>query len=265
MFQHTISLLWFQVTQEPVLALIIYHSLTLYIYTIHIGFDPTVRASTTKETALHRCLLCLELSEMFLQRKVLERKVGALIDLLKECLILKDRSMETPLHVAARQLIEGRRKDHFEDCIKLVLAKLKEYYPDQLRDVINAQNSEGDSIVHILASSEDAFFALRTIINEGAVTSITNNAGKTPLDVATEKGSIKATTLLKKITDERMSNRSDDADVNGVTDEQPTTVNKTSKLPPACSCRVKKEHTSDVSFSLCLSLMPTCVGQQSPC
>ncbi|XP_031572256.1 uncharacterized protein LOC116306346 isoform X2 [Actinia tenebrosa] len=183
------------------------------------GFDPNVRAPTTKETALHRSLLCLELSEMFLNRKMLERKVEVQIDLLKNCLILKDRSMDTPLHVVARQLLEGRRKDHFEDCIKLMLAKLKEFYPEQFNDIINAQNSVGDSVVHILACSEDAFCGLRMVINEGAVTSTTNMDGKTPLDVATERGSIKATALLKRLTDERMSNQTDDADLNGVTDE----------------------------------------------
>ncbi|XP_031572247.1 uncharacterized protein LOC116306346 isoform X1 [Actinia tenebrosa] len=220
------------------------------------GFDPNVRAPTTKETALHRSLLCLELSEMFLNRKMLERKVEVQIDLLKNCLILKDRSMDTPLHVVARQLLEGRRKDHFEDCIKLMLAKLKEFYPEQFNDIINAQNSVGDSVVHILACSEDAFCGLRMVINEGAVTSTTNMDGKTPLDVATERGSIKATALLKRLTDERMSNQTDDADLNGVTDEasndeeeeQSTKVNKTSNLTQGissdleCSCRIKREH-----------------------
>ena len=164
-----------------------------------LGFSTTVRASETQETALHRCVQCLH----YVGVSRVNQRIGLLVELLKDCLPLQDKGLQTPLHAAATKLIKGNKSEFHQDCLEIMVAKAREM-PGQTSEILNARDITGNTVMHYLAQTETGFAAFCAIVQAGGNATIKNKENLTPLDVAINSGStciIKALNNTGKIAD----------------------------------------------------------------
>lgn len=172
------------------------------------GFNVTVRTSGSQETALHRSVLCLSYSD----RRHSIDKIKRLVHLLKDCLPLQDKSMQTPLHAASVKLItDTARNDYYSEFVMAMVAKAMEI-PEKTTDILNAKDNQGNTALHYLAQNDNfGFVPLCSIINAGGDVSILNKKKLRPLDFAMNKG---CTSIIKALnTHGKTSNPSCDDNI----------------------------------------------------
>ena len=155
------------------------------------GFVATVRTSQNKETALHRCIMCL--SKSGLRRP--EQKLPRIVELLKDCLMLKDVDSDTPLHIAAKHLARGSKPDYYGQALEVMILQSR-VMPRKTAKIIDATNQMGDTIMHILARNDVCIAVVRKVLESGTDLSIKNKADLTPLDVAIYSGSTRIAQAL---------------------------------------------------------------------
>ncbi|XP_022779587.1 uncharacterized protein LOC111321069 isoform X2 [Stylophora pistillata] len=171
------------------------------------GFDPTVRSSDTQETALHRCILCLHYSNI---RRLVD-KTKIMIHLLKDCLHLQDKALQTPLHAAAIKLLSGNKVDFYEECLEGMVAKAKEL-SGKTAQIMNARDQHGNTALHYLAQKDIGLIAFRAIVNAGGDMTIKNNKKLTARDIAMNSGCTRIIKFLSTVgNSSRLSNRYDDS------------------------------------------------------
>ncbi|KAL9974856.1 hypothetical protein ACROYT_G011952 [Oculina patagonica] len=178
------------------------------------GFSTTVRSSDTQETALHRCILCLHYANI---RRLYE-KIRQMINMLKDCLSLQDKALQTPIHSAATKLITGIKSEYYEYCLEQMVAKALEI-PGKTTEILNAQDQHGNTALHYLAQNELGFVALRAIVDAGGDVSIRNKKKLSPLDVAMNNGSRRIIKILS--TAEKNSRHSSRYDSSVYTTDSP--------------------------------------------
>ena len=118
-----------------------------------------------------------------------------MVDMLKDCLPLQDKALQTPLHAAAIKLISGANSDFYEECLTQMVKKAVEN-PGKTADILNAQDQHGNTCLHYLAQNEIGFVALRAIVEGKGDMAIKNKKKLTPLDVANNKGSTRIIKIL---------------------------------------------------------------------
>ena len=189
------------------------------------GFNVTVRTSGSQETALHRSVLCLSYSD----RRHSIDKIKRLVHLLKDCLPLQDKSMQTPLHAASVKLItDTARNDYYSEFVMAMVAKAMEI-PEKTSDILNAKDNQGNTALHYLAQNDKfGFVPLSSIINAGGDISILNKKKLRPLDLAINKG---CTSIIKALnTHGKTSNPSCDDNIVYSADSPPASpVNQSSE------------------------------------
>lgn len=189
------------------------------------GFNVTVRTSGSQETALHRSVLCLSYSD----RRHSIDKIKRLVHLLKDCLPLQDKSMQTPLHAASVKLItDTARNDYYSEFVMAMVAKAMEI-PEKTSDILNAKDNQGNTALHYLAQNDKfGFVPLSSIINAGGDISILNKKKLRPLDLAINKG---CTSIIKALnTHGKTSNASCDDNIVYSADSPPASpVNQSSE------------------------------------
>lgn len=154
------------------------------------GFSPVAKSSGKGETALHRAIQLLYKSRPKFTVKELNPKFAKMVGLLKEALLIKDEAHEdTPLHTAAKMLVNGDHKPNFFlSCVEVIVNKGKKM-GDYADAILNAVNIAGETVLHILARGEKhkveyCTQAIRSLIVAGADRSTRNNEGQTALDIA---------------------------------------------------------------------------------
>ena len=158
-----------------------------------LGFNPTVCSQKFRETALHRCVLCLHYT---ISRRY-DAKVERIVDIMKDCLIIGDADQDTPLHVCAKQLLKGGRRDFFGQTLERMITKAQEMQ-GMTTKILDAENRDGNTIMHILARSDCAIIQLRKALEAGGSTDIRSKSGLTPLEVAVNYGNNKSIKLLRE-------------------------------------------------------------------
>ncbi|EDO41584.1 predicted protein [Nematostella vectensis] len=160
------------------------------------GFNPAIQAEETKETALHRFVLCLNHLALGPAHKISPRKINIIISCLESCLTLRDSDGDTPLLVAAKTLVAGRKPIYFEECIEAIVGHITKNSPTKLAEILNIQDLDGNTALHILARNDISFVTLRTLLQAGADASIVNFNYETPYQVALACGSTRNAKLL---------------------------------------------------------------------
>lgn len=192
------------------------------------GFNVTVRTSGSQETALHRSVLCLSYSD----RRHSIDKIKRLVHLLKDCLPLQDKAMQTPLHAASVKLItDTARNGFYSEFVMAMVAKAMEI-PEKTTDILNAQDNQGNTALHYLAQNDNfGFVPLCSIINAGGDVSILNKKKLRPLDLAMNKG---CTSIIKTLNSRgKTSNLSCDDNIVYSADSPPASpVNQSSENNP---------------------------------
>lgn len=100
---------------------------------------------------------------------------------------LKNTKGETPLHIAT-----------MKDFTEIIEVLLQNVSYDNSNDFVNAQTVEGTSSLHI-AAKNGSLEAVKLLFKYGAIFDLKNNAGKTPLDLATDQDIIDLLKLTKKL------------------------------------------------------------------
>ena len=132
-----------------------------------------------------------------------------MVHMLKDCLPLQDKALQTPIHSAATKLITGFKSEYYEYCLEQMVAKAVEI-PGKTAEILNAQDQHGNTALHYLAQNELGFVALRAIVNAGGDISIRNKKKLSPLDIAMNNGSTRIIKILSTaVKNSRHSSRYD--------------------------------------------------------
>lgn len=189
---------------------------------LKMDFSPTAR-SASGETALHAAVRSLYhhiYTDSERKKAVFDHIVNVLGEHEPKIFSLSDNTRgQTPLHVAARELVEagiGSRRTcgkqsnpdakrlYFKGCLETMLKKLLEFRERQIcsdEDILNTlgqQDKEGNTVLHILATSshdhgQSAFQFVTGNFQCDKLLSTKNKIGKSPLEIAVEKKQKKST------------------------------------------------------------------------
>ncbi|KAL5007734.1 hypothetical protein ScPMuIL_016540 [Solemya velum] len=163
-------------------------------YLISIGFSASCRKRETGDTALHRALLCLQQT----CHKDSAKKFREILVVLPSMLMMKNGRGNTPLHTCCYYLHKEMPKvDYYTECVSLIINQATEGGGDFLKKLVNCQNNDGSTAIHILAQHDRNFPVLKLLLDEGkADMTITTNKNLSPLDVAINDGSMKISNYL---------------------------------------------------------------------
>jgi len=146
------------------------------------------------ETALHRSLLLWNAKEIPLSNAF------AVIEQLQVCLDSRNAKLQTPLHICAVNLTKCVKQDFL--FWKEVMNKMVTSIDDSnLVEVLNSQDVNGDSIIHILSTNGDVLDIIHSLLCCGANFNIMNYRKEKPIDIAW-KYSIAVYNLYRVITTE---------------------------------------------------------------
>lgn len=126
--------------------------------------------------------------------------------------LMKEGYFELVDNLLRRKKVSVATTDENGNNILMKLAKLHKYelvnkYLSKDKDIINHQNNDGDTLLHILATRN--YMKVAGIIkklkrNDELAFNLKNNEGKTILDIAIEKDNL--TTAFKILEDKRFNN-----------------------------------------------------------
>lgn len=126
--------------------------------------------------------------------------------------LMKEGYFELVDNLLRRKKVSVATTDENRNNVLMKLAKLHKYelvnkYLSKDKDIINHQNNDGDTLLHILATRN--YMKVAGIIkklkrNDELAFNLKNNEGKTILDIAIEKDNL--TTAFKILEDKRFNN-----------------------------------------------------------
>lgn len=129
-------------------------------------------------------------------------KITRTVHLLKDCLLIQDGAMQTPLHLAAEKMLTGNKSDYFSEWLETMVNKAKNM-PGKTADILNAKDHLGNTALHYLAQNEIGFVSLFSIVSAGGDVTITNNKNLNPLNVAMNSGSTRIIKLLSSVSERK--------------------------------------------------------------
>ena len=141
--------------------------------------------------------------------KAFEQILVALTDCDPKILLLQDNDGNTVFHAAAENIWNDRQNDRlgksagfFQYCLKSLIARLSELgeagevSKEEIVQVLNAENNDGDTIFHVLARDYAfGFKSLKYALNKffpGEVPSKVNKENKTVAKIALERNRTRA-------------------------------------------------------------------------
>ena len=194
---------------------------------LKMDFSPTAR-SASGETALHAAVRSLYhhiYSDSERKKTIFDHIVNILGEHEPKIFSLSDSNRnQTPLHVAARELVEAglcsrrtcgkqsnpdAKRIYYKGCLETMLKKLLELKErrslsqDEVLNAVGQQDKEGNTVLHILATSPHEYghsvfhFITGNFLFEQLL-STKNKIGKSPLEVAVERNQ-KAATLFSPL------------------------------------------------------------------
>ena len=162
------------------------------------GLDPTTRSvhDEQEETGLHRAIICLQETCPNNASDKFEQFLPALQD----AMFTVDGTGNLPVHTCCEFLAnEMPRPEFYQGCTSAMISHLKSQGTNLLNKLLESENSEGNTPLHILCRNDRCFSAVTEMIQAGASIESKNLKGQTPLDVALEKGQVK---LVRYLYDE---------------------------------------------------------------
>ena len=115
-------------------------------------------------------------------------KMTRIVELLKDCLMLQDEDLDTPLHVAAKRLVRGSKPDYYGLALEIMILQAR-VMPGKTAQIIDCSNKSGNTIAHILAQNDVCIATVRKVLESGTDLLLKNQDDLTPLDVAINSGS----------------------------------------------------------------------------
>ena len=183
---------------------------------LKMDFSPSAR-STSGETALHAAVRSLYhhiYSDSERKKAIFDNIVNVLGDHEPKIFSLSDTIRgQTPLHVAARELVEAglcsrrtcgkqsnpdAKRIYYKGCLETMLKKILElkerlkFSEEEVMSTVGQQDKEGNTMLHILAASQheygqSVFQFITGNFQCEKLLLIKNEVGKSPLEVAVEK------------------------------------------------------------------------------
>ncbi|XP_069133247.1 uncharacterized protein [Argopecten irradians] len=156
------------------------------------------RHSPTDDTALHLLVNSLQKTCQKEANKVFKE----LVSVLSDCLICGNRYGDTPLHLVCRNLVQQKPKtEYFTECVSCILkvASSKAGAADFCATVVNIQNNEGNTPVHILAQKDHTLNVIKMIAEVVRPDlKLPNDKGKNVLQIAADHRQMKISAYLHK-------------------------------------------------------------------
>lgn len=150
--------------------------------------------SDDSSTALHRCMLLWNSKEISVSNAL------SVVEQLHDCVGRCNEHKQTPLHLCSLNLTQCAKSD--VPFWKEILNKMVIVIDDtRLLDGLNCQNSNGETILHILSANDDLLDIIHSLLCYGANFNIVNCRQEKPIDIAW-KFSIAVYNLYKVITTE---------------------------------------------------------------
>lgn len=133
--------------------------------------------SDSNETALHRSLIHWNCKDIPLDHAL------PVVEQLKSCIESSNAAMQTPLHICALNLTKCTKQHipYWTDIMNKMVSCLCD---DSLLPVLNSQDANGDSIIHILSAREDLVEIIQSLLACGANFNIVNLKKEKPIDIA---------------------------------------------------------------------------------
>jgi len=145
-------------------------------------------------TALHRCMLLWNSKDISLCNAI------SVVEKLHECVGKRNNQQLTPLHLCALNLTQCVKADM--SFWKEIMNKMVMVIDDcRLLEGLNCQNTDGDTILHILSANDDLLELIHSLLCYGANFNIVNKRQEKPIDIAWNF-SIAVYNLYKVITTE---------------------------------------------------------------
>lgn len=146
------------------------------------------------ETALHRSLVLWNAKEIPLNN------VFSVIEQLRECLDIRNARLQTPLHICAINLTKCVKQDFifWKEVMNNMVTSIDD---SKLEMVLNSQDVNGDSILHILSTNGDLLDVIHSLLCCGANLDIQNYRKEKPVDIACQY-SIAVYNLYRAINNE---------------------------------------------------------------
>ena len=173
--------------------------------------DLNKRWGPRSETALHRLMVC-GYSALQENSDSLLKTFKRIVKLLKVLLQSRDDNNDLPIHVAAKVLVErplmndSRFDRTYTEMVKILIRVTCEMNAE----LLNCQNIEGNTVMHIVAQHDKGVEILELLIENEADIQLVNSDGLKPIDIARSKDATGIISLLSG---------SDDDDVVVIEDE----------------------------------------------
>ena len=121
----------------------------------------------------------------------------AMLPGLRDCLSIGDHRQDTPLHVTAKRMVLNKSFMLYERLMTSLVVETGKLPVEKQRNILNAVNSTGDTVLHILASTNKSLYSIQLLVDAGSDPLKINKLGISPLDVAVKSGAISIINLLK--------------------------------------------------------------------
>lgn len=145
--------------------------------------EALVRAGTNVRAANSQGQTPLIRSSLF-HNSYSRRTFPKIFDLLRDTVFDVDSSMQTVLHHIVKRKSSTPSAVYYLD---IVLSKIKDFSPQyRIELLLNSQDQNGDTATHIAAKNGDKVF-FNTLINNGALSTITDKEKLTPNEIMNEQ------------------------------------------------------------------------------
>ncbi|KAK3102536.1 hypothetical protein FSP39_012045 [Pinctada imbricata] len=161
------------------------------------NFSPHLRHPQTGEGALHLAI------KSFMDRTNINHTepledFKKLVEYLPGALTFRDKEGNSPLHIcAARIAVTDTKKKMHRDFAEAMLESAIENNDAIVATMLNSQNNDGDTVLHLLSRHDRAFLLAKYIIKlDKTDLNLKNSKKETALDVAVSNGAIQISSLL---------------------------------------------------------------------
>ncbi|XP_014663833.1 PREDICTED: uncharacterized protein LOC106806419 [Priapulus caudatus] len=168
------------------------------------GCRPCSQTRVTRHTALHRSIQMLGQGIPSFRSKINKENILHLIELLPDCLIVKNAEGNLPIHDTAVIIEENNQKGPIMKAImQKMMDEASKLGPAAITRMLNTQNIKGETALHILCRNDENYTIVKLLLDYGTPNlDLENERGQVLLDVAIDKGAMKVCSLLQQLARE---------------------------------------------------------------
>lgn len=156
------------------------------------GHPTDIQSAGKSEGTMHRVVHCLAGTMKNYKLEQIIKRFKGLTDILSDALFIADDNGNTPLHSCAVYITELDNEpllSFYKRALEIMIDKVIDIgdRDSALTDILNIQNKEGNTILHILSCKQEGCPEIATqLLKEGVNLNLRNSDGKTAFEIASE-------------------------------------------------------------------------------